>query len=213
MKKSVSLILSILCLLAFVIFATASNEKKKEPAAEALSSLAEFDVPTVTRNSFGEMDYTFSHTESDVAQTGNDDIQSALAEAASLFKYQSFSYNGLIDMLEYKGYSTEVAEYAADNCGADWNEQALKKAENYLQFSGYSYEALLKILEADCFEADEITYALENCKVDWNEEAAEAAATYVEFSGINSREALINELELAGFTHEQAVYGAEQNGF
>ncbi|MCA5960456.1 Ltp family lipoprotein [Blautia sp. RD014234] len=41
--------------------------------------------------------------------------------------YTAFSYSGLVEQLEYEGFSNESSTFAVDNCGADWNEQAAKK--------------------------------------------------------------------------------------
>ena len=45
--------------------------------------------------------------------------RNALGSAESYLSTMPFSYSGLIEQLEYEGYSTEDATYAADNCGAD----------------------------------------------------------------------------------------------
>ena len=52
----------------------------------------------------------------------------ALLSAKAYLSFTAFSYDGLIEQLEYEKYSNEDAVYAADNCGADWNEQALQSA-------------------------------------------------------------------------------------
>ena len=44
------------------------------------------------------------------------------------------------------------------------------------------------------------------------EQADKKAASYLSFTSF-SRSGLIEQLEYEGFTHEQAVYGAEQNGY
>ena len=59
----------------------------------------------------------------------------------------AFSYSGLIDQLEYEGYSSEEAEYAAKNCGADWNEQAVLSAKQYLKTMSFSEDGLIEQLE------------------------------------------------------------------
>jgi len=57
----------------------------------------------------------------------------------------------------------------------------------------------------------EAQYAADNCGADWMEQAAKSAETYLSLMGF-SRAGLITQLEYEGFTHEQAVYGVEQNG-
>ncbi|MDO4615256.1 MAG: Ltp family lipoprotein [Lachnospiraceae bacterium] len=137
--------------------------------------------------------------------------EEALAEAKEYLAFTSFSYDGLVDMLEYLGYSTEAATYAADNCGADWNEQALLSANSFLSYSGYSYSGLIEMLEYDGFTTEQATYAADNCGADWNEQATISAKDYLEISTF-TREELISQLEFEGFTTEQAEYGVSEAG-
>lgn len=138
--------------------------------------------------------------------------KNALKAAESYLKYSSFSYKGLIEQLEYEGYSHDESVYAVDNCGADWQEQALNSAKGYLRFSSFSYVGLINQLEFEQFTHDEAMYGVENCGADWYEQAAISAESYLKYSAF-SRSRLIEQLEYEGFTHEQAVYGAEQNGY
>ena len=101
--------------------------------------------------------------------------------------FTSFSYTGLIDQLEYEGYSVEACTYAADNCGADWNQQALKKAQDYLDFSSFSYTGLIGQLEYDGFTAEQATYAVDSCGADWNEQAAKKAQAILIFQSFPAR--------------------------
>ncbi|WP_034484140.1 Ltp family lipoprotein [Butyrivibrio fibrisolvens] len=47
--------------------------------------------------------------------------KNALEKAQELLKYSSYSYEGLIDSLEYYEFTEEEAKYGADNCGENWN--------------------------------------------------------------------------------------------
>lgn len=135
----------------------------------------------------------------------------ALRSAKNYLSFMAFSYNGLIDQLEYEGYTLSEATYAVDNCGADWNSQAVKSAKSYLSFSAFSYSGLIGQLEYEGFTTEEATYAADNCGADWYEQAAKSAKSYLDFMAF-SRDGLIDQLEYEGFTYEQAVYGAEANG-
>ena len=44
----------------------------------------------------------------------------------------AFSRKGLIEQLEYEGFSNDDATYAVDHCGADWNEQAVARLKYIL---------------------------------------------------------------------------------
>jgi hypothetical protein len=84
---------------------------------------------------------SYSHNNSyDTATSGE---KNALQKAHDYLDYAAFSYEGLIDQLEFEGYSTSEATYAADNCGADWNEQAVKAAKQYLSFTAFSESGLV----------------------------------------------------------------------
>lgn len=138
--------------------------------------------------------------------------KNAVKKADSYLQFSAFSHGGLIEQLEYEGFSKEAAAYAADNCGADWFEQSLKKAKSYLRISEFSYLSLIEQLEYEGFTNEQAKYAADNCKADWKTEAAKKAKRYLEFSAF-SKQSLIEQLEYEGFTYEEAVYGAEQNGY
>lgn len=136
----------------------------------------------------------------------------ALNTAHSYLMVSPFSHSGLIRQLEFEGYSTEEATYAADNCGADWNEQAAKAAKNYLSISGFSYSGLVQQLEFEGYSTEEAAYAVDNCGADWNEQAAKVAQNYLNIMSF-SRSDLISQLEFDGFSYEQAEYGVSAVGY
>ena len=82
----------------------------------------------------------------------------ALESAESYLDYMAFSYTGLIDQLEYEGYSTEAATYAADNCGADWNEEAAESAQSYMEYMSFSREGLIDQLLYEGFTQEQAEY-------------------------------------------------------
>lgn len=86
--------------------------------------------------------------------------KNALRSAASYLSAMAFSHDGLIQQLEYEGYSTEDATYAADHCGADWNEQAAKSAKNYLSAMSFSRSGLIQQLEYEGFTASQAEYGV-----------------------------------------------------
>ena len=152
-----------------------------------------------------------TESEPEVPEGWTVEQQNAMAAATDYLDYSAFSYSGLINQLEYEGYSTELATWAADNCNADWNAEALESAKDYLDYSAFSYTGLINQLEYEEFTTEQATYAADNCGADWNAEAAECAKSYLDYSSF-SRDGLIDQLEYEGFTYEQAVYGVEQNG-
>lgn len=121
------------------------------------------------------------------------ECRNALRSAESYLRFTAFSYEGLIEQLEYEDYSREAAVYAADNCGADWSKQALMSAKNYLSFTAFSHKGLIEQLEYEKYTTEQATYAADNCGADWNEQAALSAENYLSFTAF-SRSGLIDQL-------------------
>lgn len=67
----------------------------------------------------------------------------ALRTARDYLSFTAFSHDGLVEQLEFEGFSNEDAVWAADNCGADWMEQAEKTAASYLDLMGFSRSELI----------------------------------------------------------------------
>ena len=84
--------------------------------------------------------------------------QNALGSAQNYLNIMAFSQSGLVDQLEYDGYTTEEATYAAEHCGADWNEQAAKAAANYLDIMSFSRQGLIDQLVYDGFTQEQAEY-------------------------------------------------------
>jgi len=87
--------------------------------------------------------------------------KNALSKALSYLRAMSFSYSGLVEQLEYEGYTHQEAVYGVDNCGADWNEQAALKAESYLDTMAFSKEGLIEQLEYEGFTKEQAEYGVQ----------------------------------------------------
>ena len=87
--------------------------------------------------------------------------ENALRSAQDYLSFTSFSREGLIQQLEYEGYTNEEAVYAVDNSDADWYEQAEKSAEDYLDYTSFSREGLIEQLEYEGFTRDQAEHGVE----------------------------------------------------
>ena len=87
--------------------------------------------------------------------------RNALESAQSYLRSIPFSRSGLIDQLEYEGFSASEAEHAVANCGADWYEQAAKSARSYLNVMSFSRSELIDQLEYEGFTYDQAVYGVE----------------------------------------------------
>lgn len=185
------------------------------PAQNDVSSIAEEQSPAATQESSAPTANNSAPVQSQpvTSQTPTATGQySALQDAKQYISVMPFSYLGLIEQLEYEGYSREDATYGADNCGADWNAQALLSAKKYLNTMPFSYSGLIDQLVYEQYTTEQATYGVDNCGADWNEQAAKSAEKYLSMMSF-SRDELIAQLEFEGFTHDQAVYGAQANGY
>ncbi|WP_197018483.1 Ltp family lipoprotein [Methanoculleus sp. MH98A] len=86
--------------------------------------------------------------------------KNAAKKALSYLRYSAFSREGLIDQLEYEGFTYKEAVYGVDQSGADWNEQAAKKAAQYLKYSSFSRSGLIDQLEYEGFTPAQAEYGV-----------------------------------------------------
>jgi hypothetical protein len=80
--------------------------------------------------------------------------------AEQYLNYSAFSRQGLIEQLEYEGFSNIDAEYGADAVNADWMEQAALSAKQYLDSSSFSKQGLIDQLLYEGFTQEEAEYGV-----------------------------------------------------
>ena len=88
------------------------------------------------------------------------EYDNATRKAKEYLNVMSFSRQGLIEQLEFEGFSNEASVYAVDNITVDWNEQCAKKAEEYLNVMSFSREGLYEQLAFEGFSDEQIQYGL-----------------------------------------------------
>lgn len=88
-------------------------------------------------------------------------MRNALQSAKDYLDAMSFSRKGLIEQLEYDGYSSSEAEYAVEHCGADWNKQAYDMAKDYLKMMAFSRSSLIEQLEFEGFTHSQAVYGVD----------------------------------------------------
>jgi len=87
--------------------------------------------------------------------------RNALASAESYLNYTAFSREGLIEQLEFEGFTHSQAVYGTDHCGANWNQQAALKAREYLNYSSFSRQGLIDQLEFEGFTHSQAAYGVD----------------------------------------------------
>ncbi len=142
---------------------TTASTTNSEESAGIVTEIATEKLDSVT-DAVAETESLVAKTVAQTEEKKNDISLgkiNALASAESYLRFSAFSYKGLIEQLEFEGYSNDEATYAADNCGADWNEQAAKSAESYLEFSSFSRSGLIDQLEFEGFTHEQAVYGVE----------------------------------------------------
>lgn len=86
--------------------------------------------------------------------------KNAIKSARSYLNYTAFSRTGLIEQLEFEGYSTEDATFAVDEVAPDWNEQAAKSAQAYLDYTAFSRDGLIEQLMFEGFSYEQAEYGV-----------------------------------------------------
>ena len=86
--------------------------------------------------------------------------QNAHSKAASYLEFSAFSRSGLIEQLEFEGFSTQDSTWAVDNVTVNWNEQAAMKAASYLDYSAFSRSGLMDQLGYEGFTRAQANYAV-----------------------------------------------------
>jgi outer membrane biosynthesis protein TonB len=86
--------------------------------------------------------------------------QNATRKAGDYLDFTAFSRTGLIEQLEYEGFSTEDATFGVDALNVNWNEQAAKKAEDYLDLTAFSRSGLVDQLLYEGFTREQAEYGV-----------------------------------------------------
>ncbi|MFV8170895.1 Ltp family lipoprotein [Mycolicibacterium peregrinum] len=84
--------------------------------------------------------------------------RNAVRSAKGYLDYSAFSRQGLIEQLEYEGFSAADATFAVDSIAVDWNVQAAKAAKAYLDYSGFSRSGLIDQLEYEGYTPAQAAY-------------------------------------------------------
>lgn len=75
----------------------------------------------------------------------------------------NFSRQGLIEQLEYEGYSTSEATAAVDAYNVDWNQQAAGSASTYISiYPDFTRSELIEQLEYEGYTSSQAAYAADS---------------------------------------------------
>ncbi|WP_201849951.1 Ltp family lipoprotein [Myceligenerans indicum] len=102
--------------------------------------------------------------EDPVEEASDESVSQANARrsAERYLDYTAFSKSGLMEQLEFEGFSTADAKYAVGNIEVDWMEQAEKSAENYMDYSPFSRAGLIDQLEYEGFTPEQAAHGADS---------------------------------------------------
>ena len=86
--------------------------------------------------------------------------ENARRSAATYLDTSPFSRKGLIEQLEFEGYSVKDATYGVDAQKVDWKKQAAASAENYLDTSAFSRSGLIDQLMFEGYTRPQAEYGV-----------------------------------------------------
>ena len=146
-----------------VVLCIITDSEGTDEAVSISQSLLESALPEAfdssTSSSSTSASSSDSQTSSRSSYTPTRGEQNALSTAHDYLDTMAFSRSGLIDQLKYEGYTDSEAEYAVDNCGADWDYQAVLMAEEYLDAMSFSRSGLIDQLEYEGFSYSQASAA------------------------------------------------------
>ena len=109
-----------------------------------------------------EINYLSESTTSWEVASNTLERNNAVKTAQSYLNHMYFSEKGLIEQLEYEGFSHEDAVYAVSQLSVNWNEQAKGKAKEYQEHFSFSNKKLIEQLEYEGFTSSQAQYGAEH---------------------------------------------------
>ena len=113
-----------------------------------------------TTETEAESTQTAEPSPSQTSQTLTTGQRNAVRKAESYLSFMAFSRTGLIDQLEFEGFSTSDSTFAVDYLDINWNRQAAEKAASYLEFMAFSRQGLIDQLLFEGFTQSQAEYGV-----------------------------------------------------
>lgn len=91
---------------------------------------------------------------------GTTSQEQAVGTALDYLDSSSFSKSGLVEQLEYEGFSHKDSEFAVEHIDVNWRRQAAASAVDYLDSSTFSRSGLIEQLEYEGFTHAQAVYGV-----------------------------------------------------
>lgn len=140
----------------------AADEQEKKAAAEASEKAEAEKIAKVEADKKAKAEAS-AQAEAEAKaekEAGTLSQQNALSKASDYLDYTAFSKTGLIEQLEFEGFSNGDAKWAAERVSVDWNEQAAFKAADYLDYTSFSKSGLTDQLIYEGYTKKQAAYGV-----------------------------------------------------
>jgi type IV secretory pathway VirB10-like protein len=139
----------------------------EEQAQENVPDAADADAATSEEPVEDEADSGPEAEESDEPEESDEreetlEQANARATAEDYIEYSGFSKSGLIDQLEFEGFSKKDAKYAVNHIDVDWMEQAERTATDYMDYSSFSRSGLIEQLEFEGYTREQAEHGADS---------------------------------------------------
>lgn len=166
-------VIAFLIAIPFCIIVTiAVNEDNDTDTSTSSSYSSDYDTDTYTSSSSDydtDEDYdTSSDDDTSTSSSFTDDYsaldyesQNCYDQAMSYLDFMAFSRNGLIQQLQYEGYTDNAISNALDlleKYYISWDTEAVKKAQEYMETFSFSQQRLYEQLIHDGFTEEQANY-------------------------------------------------------
>jgi hypothetical protein len=82
----------------------------------------------------------------------------AVRVAKDYLRTSGFSFKGLVEQLEFEGFTASDSRYGASHAGANWWKQAVRVARDYLRTEGFSFRGMVEQLQFEGFTHAQAVY-------------------------------------------------------
>lgn len=148
-----------------------------------------------------DLDYLFRHCEYDADE---------MAQLMGIEAEQPAEAPAVPDVVF--GVAMPPAESAESHGIDNPGDMAAYYIDAWAGVCGLSRENVIWLVEGSGFSHDEAVAGVDGQNIDWNEQAVTAAKVMIQDNPGYDRETYIANINLMGFTAEQAAYGVDQNG-
>ena len=130
---------------------TTTEEPTTTTAAPTTTTTTEEPTTTTTTSTTTTLPPTTTTT----APPEDPEVSNARRSAESYLDLMGFSRTGLIEQLEFEGYSVDAATAAVDSLDVDWFAEAAESAQSYIDMMGFSRSGLVEQLIFEGFTTEE----------------------------------------------------------